>query len=178
MRAGEGLHADGEVVLGLEYAEQAWLGRAGDDLGLGSPPAHVDGVVGRVEAGVERARQRGPAEPVGAVESFPARDRGVALVEHHQRPDGGGDVTDQRVELPVVETAVAEAGVEVVLAERGGAGDLAPVLDQRQLVLRGQLRHAGKWRGGGPHGLVEGLVQCSEPAVLGSGQPERVGRPW
>ena len=112
------------------------------------------------------------------MESFPARDRGVARIEHHQRPDSGGDVTDQGVELLVVETAVPEAGVEVVLAQRGGAGDLAPLLDQRQLVLRGQFRHARKWRGGGPHGVVEGLVQCGEPAVLGSGQPERVGRAW
>ena len=53
---------------------------------------------------------------------------------------------------------MADAGVEVVLAEGGGAGDLSPVLDRRQLVLCRQLFHAGKWRGGGAHGLVEGLA--------------------
>ena len=71
--------------------------------------------------------------------------------------------------------AVAETGVEVVLAQRGGTGDLPPVLDHRQLMWRGQFLQAGKsgrWRRPRP---VEGVTQRRQSAVVDSGQPERIG---
>ena len=76
------------------------------------------------------------------MELLPTGDRRVALVEHDQGTDGGGDVADERLGLPGVEAAVVEPGFEVMLAERRGTGDLSPVFDHRQVVRSDQLLEA------------------------------------
>ena len=103
------------------------------------------------------------------MELLPTGDRRVALVEHDQGTDGGGDVADERLGLPGVEAAVAESGVEVMLAERRSTGDLSPVLDHRQGVGSDKLPQTRQASGRGFDGLVESVPQGCQSAVLDGG---------
>ncbi len=174
--AREGLHADDQVVLGLENADQSRLGRALDEGGRRSPPAQVDGVVRGVEAGVQRACQCAPAQPVGAAQLLPAGNTRVPLVQHDQCPDDGRNVANDRLALLRIEPSVAEPGVEVMLAQRSRSRELAPVLDQRHVVRCRQFleRRQGGCRGA--DAVVQGVLERCERPVIRARRAERVGR--
>lgn len=72
---GKGPHPDDEVVFGLEHPSRP--GSAGPVMSWSwAPAAHLDGVVGWLDAGVERARQCCPAEPVAPGPMMSARAQG------------------------------------------------------------------------------------------------------
>ena len=77
------------------------------------------------------------------MESLPAWDGPVALVQDHERADDGRDVADEGMGLGGVEAVVMESSGEVVLAKSRGPGGLSPVLDQRQLLWGHQFVQLG-----------------------------------
>lgn len=118
-----------------------------------------------------RARRRplGASEPALVVELLPTGHALIPTVQRDQAADDVGGVLEDGHALVLVELAVADAGGEVVLAERGGPGRLSPGLDGCEVLLGDEFLPRGVASGRGGQCFGESVAQVFGGTTAASG---------
>ena len=148
-------------MLGLQHAADPWERATVDRRRRRTPALVIHRVVGLVVPGEDAAHLGGTVEPAALADGDPAGDVLVSLVEDDESSRDLGGVLQDSPGLRGRESAVVHEAAEVVFAEYGGPGDLAPALHHRELLWCGQLverRQAGIRRLDGPRESVSQLL--------------------